>query len=39
MEFIGEYALVNNKFLFHMYNDFVPKARKLKIRIARKLRK
>ena len=39
MEFIGEYALVNNKFLFSMYSDFVPKARKLKIKITRKLRR
>ena len=39
IEFIGEYALVNNKFKFKLYNDFVPKARKLKIKIARKLRK
>lgn len=39
IEFIGEYALVNNNFKFMMYNDFVPKARKLKIKIARKLRK
>lgn len=39
IEFIGEYALVNNKLKFMLYNDFVPKARKLKIKIARKLRK
>lgn len=39
IEFIGEYALINNNFKFMMYNDFVPKARKLKIKIARKLRK
>ena len=39
IEFIGEYALVNNNFKFKLYNDFVPKARKLKIKIARKLRK
>ncbi len=39
IEFIGEYALINNKLKFTLYNDFVPKARKLKIKIARKLRK
>lgn len=39
IEFIGEYALVTNKLKFMLYNDFVPKARKLKIKIARKLRK
>ncbi len=39
IEFIGEYALINNKLKFMLYNDFVPKARKLKIKIARKLRK
>ena len=39
IEFIGEYALVNNKFKFMMYNDFVPKARKLKIEIMKKIRK
>ncbi len=39
IEFIGEYALVNNKLKFALYNDFVPKARKIKIKIARKLRK
>ena len=39
IEFIGEYALVNNKLKFALYNDFVPKARKLKIEILKKLRK
>ncbi len=39
IEFIGEYALVNNQFKFSLYNDFVPKARKFKIKLARKLRK
>lgn len=39
IEFIGEYALVNNKFKFMMYSDFVPKARKLKTEIVKKLRK
>lgn len=39
IEFIGEYALVNNSFKFAMYSDFVPKARKIKIRILRKIRK
>ena len=39
IEFIGEYALVNNKLKFMLYNDFVPKARKFKIKLARKLRK
>lgn len=39
IEFIGEYALVNKKFKFLMYNDFVPTARKLKTKIMRKLRK
>ncbi len=39
IEFIGEYALVNNKLKFMLYNDFIPAARKLKIKIARKLRK
>lgn len=39
IEFIGEYALVNDNFKFMLYNDFVPKARKLKIEIAKKLRK
>ena len=39
IEFIGEYALVNNKFKFMMYNDFVPKARKFKIEIMKKIRK
>lgn len=39
IEFIGEYALVNNKFKFMLYNDLVPVLRKLKIKIARKLRK
>ncbi len=39
IEFIGEYALVNNKFKFMMYNDFVPKARKMKIEIMKKIRK
>lgn len=38
IEFIGEYALVNNIFKFMLYNDFVPKARKLKIEIAKRLR-
>ena len=38
IEFIGEYALINNSFKFSMYSDFVPKARKLKIRIVRKIR-
>ena len=39
IEFIGEYALINNKLKFMLYNDFVPKARKVKIKLARKLRK
>lgn len=39
IEFIGEYALVNNNFKFMLYNDFIPNARKLKIKVARKLRK
>ena len=39
IEFIGEYALVNNKFKFALYNDFVPKARKIKIELLKKLRK
>lgn len=39
IEFIGEYALVNNNFKFMLYNDLVPKARKFKIKLARKLRK
>ncbi len=39
IEFIGEYALINNNFKFMLYNDFVPKARKFKIKLARKLRK
>ncbi len=39
IEFIGEYALINNKLKFMLYNDFVPKARKFKIKLARKLRK
>lgn len=39
IEFIGEYALVNNNLKFMLYNDFIPKARKLKIKIAKKLRK
>ncbi len=39
IEFIGEYALVNNSFKFMLYNDLIPKARKIKIEIAKKLRK
>lgn len=39
IEFIGEYALVNNDFKFILYNDFIPKARKLKIEITKKIRK
>ena len=39
MEFIGEYALVNDNFKFKCYSDFVPKGRKAKIKIMRKLRK
>ena len=39
IEFIGEYALVNNSLKFMLYNDFIPKARKLKIEIMKKLRK
>lgn len=39
MEFIGEYALVNNSFKFKCYSDFVPKGRKIKIKIMRKIRK
>lgn len=39
MQFIGEYALVNNSFKFKCYSDFVPKGRKIKIKIMRKLRK
>ncbi len=39
IEFIGEYALINNKLKFALYNDYVPKLRKIKIKIARKLRK
>ena len=39
MEFIGEYALVNDGFKFKCYSDFVPKGRKIKIKIMRKLRK
>lgn len=39
IEFIGEYALVNDNIKFLLYNDVVPKARKLKISIVRKLRK
>lgn len=39
IEFIGEYALINNNFKFMLYNDFVPKARKIKTEILKKLRK
>ena len=39
IEFIGEYALVNNDFKYRLYSDFVPKARKAKIKLVRKLRK
>lgn len=39
IEFIGEYALVNNKLKFALYNDFVPKARKIKIELMKKIRK
>ena len=39
MEFIGEYALVNKNLLFKCYSDFVPKARKLKVNLMKKLRK
>lgn len=39
IEFIGEYALINNSFKFKCYNDIVPKARKIKAKIIRKIRK
>jgi peptidoglycan pentaglycine glycine transferase (the first glycine) len=39
IEFIGEYALINNKLKFSLYSDFVPKARKLKIELLKKIRK
>lgn len=38
IEFIGEYALVNNFLKYKIYNDFIPKARKIKIEIAKKIR-
>lgn len=37
IEFIGEYALVNNKTKFKLYSDIIPKARKTKMKITRKL--
>ncbi|MDD6276839.1 MAG: peptidoglycan bridge formation glycyltransferase FemA/FemB family protein [Clostridia bacterium] len=39
MEFIGEYALVNKNIQFKLYSDFIPKARKLKVELMKKLRK
>lgn len=37
IEFIGEYALVNNSAKFKLYSDIVPKARKTKINITKKI--
>ncbi|MBP9988109.1 MAG: peptidoglycan bridge formation glycyltransferase FemA/FemB family protein [Ruminococcus sp.] len=39
IEFIGEYALVNDNLKFKLYSDIVPKARKTKMKITRKFAK
>lgn len=39
IEFIGEYALVNDKLKFRIYSELVPKARHFKINLVRKIRK
>ena len=38
-EFIGEYILVGNKFRYWIYKEFMPKAKKLKMKFVRLLRK
>ncbi|MBQ6752889.1 MAG: UDP-N-acetylmuramoyl-L-alanyl-D-glutamate--2,6-diaminopimelate ligase [Clostridia bacterium] len=38
-EFIGEYILVGNRFKYWIYKEFMPKAKKLKMRLVKLLRK
>lgn len=38
-EFIGEYVLVGNKFKFFLYNSLMPKAKKVKMKLVKIVRK
>ncbi|MBO4445869.1 MAG: UDP-N-acetylmuramoyl-L-alanyl-D-glutamate--2,6-diaminopimelate ligase [Clostridia bacterium] len=38
-EFIGEYILVGNRFRYWIYKEFMPKAKKIKMRLVRLLRR
>lgn len=37
-EFIGEYVLVGDNFKYYLYDSFMPKAKKIKMKIVRKIR-
>ena len=39
MEFIGEYVLVGNKFKYYLYSNLMPKAKKIKMKLVKLIRR
>ena len=39
MEFIGEYVLVGNKLKYYLYSNLMPKAKKIKMKIVKMIRR